>query len=200
MIRLNEAVIVEGKYDKITLENLVDATILVTDGFGIFKDAEKRKLIRELAEKRGIIVLTDSDHAGQQIRNFLKNICADGQITNVYIPQLKGREKRKNAPSKEGFLGVEGMTPQILEEAFRKSGILSCRTAEKSRKITKNDLFFMGLSGGTGSAAKRVELSRFLSLPQGLSSNVFLDLINTFYTAEEFEKKVDEWLRDTDKK
>ena len=200
MIRLNQAVIVEGKYDKITLENLIDATILVTDGFGIFKDTEKRRLIKTLAETCGIIILTDSDQAGQQIRRFIKNICADGQVQNVYIPQLKGRERRKSAPSKEGFLGVEGMTVSVLEEAFRKSGILQEKVPGNRPKITKNDLYFMGLSGCENSAAARAELSAYLHLPQGLSPSVFLDLVNTFYSAKEFEEKVESWHRDTDKK
>ncbi len=200
MIRLKQAVIVEGKYDKITLENLIDATILVTNGFGIFKDAEKRQLIRTLAKTCGIIILTDSDQAGQQIRRFIKNICADGQITNVYIPQLSGRERRKTAASKEGFLGVEGMTPAVLEEAFRKSGVLQETVPNAGRKITKNDLYFMGLSGHENSAAARAELSAYLNLPQGLSPSVFLDLVNTFFTSEEFEEKVELWRRDTGKK
>ena len=131
MIKLNQAVIVEGKYDKITLENVIDTTIIVTDGFRIFKNKEKRELIRLLAERRGIIVITDSDSAGAVIRSYLKQICPEGTITNVYIPQLSGKEKRKTKPSKEGFLGVEGMTQQALVDALARSGI----TGKESTKL-----------------------------------------------------------------
>ncbi|MBQ8267799.1 MAG: DUF4093 domain-containing protein, partial [Clostridia bacterium] len=153
MIRLSQAVIVEGKYDKITLENIIDATIIATNGFAIFKDTEKRELIRLLAQKHGIVVITDSDSAGAVIRSHLKQICHEGSIVNVYVPQLVGKEKRKNKSSKEGFLGVEGMSQQILIDALARSGITGSDIVTKSvRKITKTDMYALGLSGRENSA------------------------------------------------
>ena len=138
MIRLKQAVIVEGKYDKITLENLIDATIITTNGFRIFRDKEKRELIRILAQKNGLIVITDSDSAGAVIRSHLKQICPEGSITNVYIPQLIGKEKRKNKPSKEGLLGLEGMSQDVILSALQRSGITGDTIQEKSgKKISK---------------------------------------------------------------
>ncbi|MBR4072479.1 MAG: DUF4093 domain-containing protein [Clostridia bacterium] len=198
MIKLKEAVIVEGKYDKITLENIIDALIIPTNGFGIFKDKEKRQLIRTLSLKDGIIVLTDSDSAGRMIRSHLKQICPDGKITNVYIPKLYGKEKRKEKPSKEALLGVEGMTAEIILEALKKSGITATK-GEKKEKITKTDLFVLGLSGGDNSSKKREELSDFLEIPTGFTPNAFLDIINTLYEKEEFLRTVELWQQGKDK-
>ncbi len=185
MIRLEQPVIVEGKYDKITLENVIDALIITTDGFGIFKNKEKGALIRRLAQEKGIIVMTDSDSAGSVIRSHIKSIVGNCEIINVYLPLMKGKEKRKSAPSKEGLLGVEGMSPTIIEEALRKSGVLAQKTA-RIRKITKTDMFCFGLSGNENSAQKRKELLKKLGLPENLSSNAMLDVLNTLYGYDEF--------------
>ncbi|MBR5472531.1 MAG: toprim domain-containing protein, partial [Clostridia bacterium] len=146
MIKLNEAVIVEGKYDKITLENIIDATIITTNGFSIFKDREKCQLISRLAQKNGIIVMTDSDSAGMLIRSHLKQICPDGNVINVYVPQLAGKEKRKTKQSKQGLLGVEGLDKQVIIDALARSGITGQEYASKSKKtISKIDMFTLGL-------------------------------------------------------
>ena len=194
MIKLKQAVIVEGKYDKITLENIIDATIITTNGFRIFKDIEKRQLIRLLAKKCGIVIITDSDSAGAVIRSHLKQMCPDGSITNVYIPQLKGKEKRKDHQSKEGFLGVEGMNADVIINAFERSGVL-CETMSKkcNKQITKTLLFELGLSGGENSSYLRNSLSEQLGLPTGVSANAFLDCINAIYDYDEFIKAVELW-------
>lgn len=201
MIKLNQAVIVEGKYDKITLENIIDATILTTNGFRIFKDKEKRGLIRLLAERRGIIVITDSDSAGAVIRSHLKQICPEGTITNVYVPQLAGKEKRKTKASKEGFLGVEGLDRQTLIDALARSGITGEVCQQKSgKKITKADMYGLGLSGGKNSSALRDALAVYLKLPQGMSSNAFLDCLNAIFDYDEFLKAVELWQQEEDKR
>lgn len=186
MIKLKKPVIVEGKYDKITLENIIDGLIIQTNGFSLFKDKEKCSMIRALAKKYGVIIITDSDNAGNMIRAHIKNIVGDSEIINVYIPQIKGKEKRKSAPSKQGFLGVEGMSREVLEKALLKSGVLSEESAPERRKITKTDMFAFGLSGCKNSKEKRQQLLKKLELPQGLSSNAMLDILNTILTYEEF--------------
>ena len=135
MIRLKQAVVVEGKYDKITLENIIDAPIFTTDGFGIFKNREMCALLRTLSQRDGIIVMTDSDSAGALIRSYLKNICAGGKIINVYIPQLSGKERRKRTPSKQGFLGVEGMNAGIILAALKRSGIAASEESAQRRRM-----------------------------------------------------------------
>lgn len=201
LIRLREAVIVEGKYDKITLGNIIDATIIPTNGFSIFKDKDKCDLIRRIAQKNGIVVITDSDSAGALIRAHLKNICAGAKITNVYMPQLAGKEKRKAKPSKQGLLGVEGLSPDIIRQALSRSGITEdsqCKTQQ--RVITKADFYALGLSGGTDSSALRERLADFLELPKGMSSSAFLDAVNAVYGAEEFIKAVELWRQEEDKR
>lgn len=200
MIHLEQAVIVEGKYDKITLENLIDATIIPLGGFQIFKDKEKRELLRTLSQRNGIIVMTDSDHAGMQLRNHLKNICAGGKITNVYIPQLAGKEPRKKVAGKAGLLGVEGLSKGILLDALERCGVNAVEKDINRKKITKSDLFAAGLSGGENSSEKRKDFAKFLNVPQNFSTNAFLDIINTIFTADEFERRYKEWLQDKDKK
>lgn len=190
MIKLNIPIIVEGKYDKITLENIIDAPIFKTDGFGIFKNAEKRGLIRQLAEKNGIIVMTDSDSAGNLIRSHLKGIVGEEKIINVYIPQIEGKEKRKSVSSKEGYLGVEGMTEETVLTALEKSGVFAHTGIKTKEKITKQQLFALGLSGNQNAKQKREEAAEKLGLPKGLSSNAFLDALNALYTYEEFFKAV----------
>ena len=192
MIRLDRPIIVEGKYDKITLENVIDALIIPTDGFGIFKNPEKTALIRTAAREKGVIVMTDSDSAGAVIRAYLKKILGDTEIINVYVPELKGKERRKAKYSKEGLLGVEGMSPEIIAAALDKSGAL-VECAHEKRRITKNDIFAAGLSGRADSTADRREFLSFLELPQSLSSSAMLDVLNNMMTYEEFLKKARLW-------
>ena len=196
MIKLKQAVIVEGKYDKIRLESLVDATIIQTDGFAIFKDKEKQRLIRRLAEKNGILILTDSDSAGFKIRSFLGGSIKNGQVIHAYIPDVLGKEKRKDAPSKEGKLGVEGMRTQALVDALAKAGVLYEEVVQPSRKVEMIDLFEDGLSGGENSQAKKVAVLKYLDLPERLSTSSFLQLINTFMTYEEYKSAVEECLKE----
>ena len=186
MISLKSPVIVEGKYDKITLENVIDTLIIATDGFRIFKDKQKCAMIRKLAQNNGIIIMTDSDSAGALIRAYIKKIVGDSEIINVYVPTLPGKEKRKSAPSKEGFLGVEGMSAQTIRESLEKSGVFSCEKDKNRRKITKNDMFCLGLSGVQNSGEKRKALLKKLELPESLSSSAMLDVLNNLYTYEEF--------------
>ena len=200
MIRLRHAVIVEGKYDKITLENVIDATIITTDGFGIFKNKEKCELIKTLARRYGIIVLTDSDSAGAFIRSHLKQICPADSITNVYVPQLLGKEKRKTHASKQGLLGVEGMKRSVLEEAFRRSGVLVEQSPEDRRRVTKGDFFDLGLSGAKNSSGLRDSLAGYLGLPTGISANALLDAVNAVYSYEEFSEAIEKWLPEMDKR
>lgn len=184
MIKINEAIIVEGKYDKIKLSSIVDAVIIVTDGFGIFRNPEKLELIRYYADKTGIIILTDSDSAGRKIRGYIKGAINRGSVKNVYIPDVFGKERRKAKPSAEGKLGVEGIDAQTLRAAFEKAGITS---AESSRKpdITRLTLYELGLSGGSNSGILRKKLQARLSLPSLLSAGALLEVLNTMMTAEE---------------
>ncbi len=193
MIKLDMPVIVEGKYDKITLSNIIDAPIIPTNGFGIFKDKEKCRMIRLLAQKNGIVVLTDSDSAGNLIRAHIKNIVGDCEIFNVYTPRIEGKEKRKTHISQEGILGVEGMTSEIIETAFIKSGVTLKKHRGDISKITKSDLFSVGLSGGKLSSAKRKSLLRFLELPDNLSPNAMIDILNTLFTPTEFFEVIKKW-------
>lgn len=201
MIRLNQAVIVEGKYDKITLENILDATIITTNGFNVFKNDEKRKLIRLLAQKCGIVVITDSDSGGAIIRSHLKQICPEGSITNVYVPQILGKEKRKLTPSKEGFLGVEGLDKQTLIDALARSGITGEECPiKKGKTITKSTMYDLGLSGSNNSAQMRKSLARYLDLPIDLSANAFLDCVNAVFEFDDFLKAVKLWQQEEDKR
>lgn len=192
MIRLDKAVIVEGKYDKIRLENFIDATIITTDGFGIFKNKEKRSLIKLLAEKNGIVIITDSDNAGQMIRSHIKNFVKNGDIVNVYLPALRGKEKRKAKPSAEGLLGVEGIDDSIIIEALGNAGLTHKPCDKNGRNITKTDLFSLGLSGGENSCAKRQSLCKFLKFPE-LPANTLLDALNSLYTYDEFLEMINKW-------
>ena len=190
MIKLKEAVIVEGKYDKIKLSSLVDGLIITTDGFGIFKDREKRELIKTLAKKRGIIILTDSDSAGFLIRSHIKGFVSEGEIKNVFIPDVFGKEKRKSAPSKEGKLGVEGMDRELLENALKKAGIVEEKTSPNAKKVLKSDLFEDGISGGADSKAERTRLLKELGLPERMSANALLETVNALYSFEEYKAAV----------
>ncbi len=198
LIKLDRPVIVEGKYDKITLENVVDALIIPTDGFRIFKNKEKCDMIRRLATEKGVIVLTDSDSAGAMIRSYLKKIIGDKKIINVYVPELCGKEKRKTKPSNEGLLGVEGMSREVIEKALLRSGVTTVKS-ESTPKVTKTDMFLYGLSGSSDSRLKRQSLLRFLDLPQTLSPAAMLDVINNMYTKEEFKEKIALWQDSSDK-
>lgn len=199
MIKLKSAVIVEGKYDKIKLEGIIDTLIIKTNGFSIFHNEEKRKLIRTLAERDGIIIMTDSDSAGRMIRSHIKQICPKGTVTNVYIPKIEGKEKRKEKAGKEKLLGVEGMSAEIIKDALIKSGVGLEDIPLKKEEITKTDLFTLGLTGGENSSLLRQRLSAFLDIPTGFSTNAFLDLINTLYEKEAFLEKVKQWQQEADK-
>lgn len=195
MIKLSFPLIVEGKYDKITLENIVDTLIITTNGFAVFRDKEKCALIRTVSEKcGGVIIMADSDNAGNMIRAHLKNIIGDkAKIINVYVPSIKGKEKRKTKESKEGFLGVEGMEKQVIIDALKKSGAVTDEIKERERKITKTDMFLCGLSGGNDSSYKRKELLKYIGLPQNLSSSALLDILNTYFSYEEFKEMIEKW-------
>lgn len=192
MIKINQAIIVEGKYDKITLGALVDAVIIPINGFGIYKDKEKIALIQSLAEKTGIIILTDSDSAGFKIRAYLRNIIKKGEIINVYIPDMYGKERRKAQPSKEGKLGVEGMDKHTLLEAFEKAGVFAAESEPKRDPITKADLMDMGFIGCNGAAEKRAALQESLGLPRLLSANMLIEMLNVMFTKEQFINKTSE--------
>lgn len=192
MIKLSQPVIVEGKYDVIKLSNILDALIIKTDGFGIFKDSEKQRLIRRLANEKGIIVLTDSDSAGFVIRNFISSCVPKDKIINVYIPDIFGKEKRKTERSKEGKLGVEGVPESVILEALRKAGVTASVTDEKRRLITNVDLYEYGLSGRENSSRKRKKLLAALSLPERMSTSSLVKILNSFVTYEEFIEKVKE--------
>lgn len=193
MIRVKEAIVVEGRYDKNTLSQVVDGIILETSGFGVFKDREKLALLRRLAEKRGLIILTDADGAGFVIRNYLKGAIPKQQVKHAYIPDQYGKERRKRAPGKEGKLGVEGMRPEVLEAALRRAGatILDAGAPEAGEKnLTKAGLFALGLSGGPDSAARRRALCRALELPERLGTNALLEVLGALYTAQELEAQL----------
>ncbi len=189
MIKINEAIIVEGKYDKSKLASLVDAVIIVTNGFGIFKDREKLELIRYYARKTGIIIMTDSDSAGQKIRGYIKGAVHDGRIINVYIPDVFGKEKRKEKPSAEGKLGVEGISSKQIAEAFERAGITSSERTFKS-DITSLTLYELGLSGGENSCELRKRLQKSLDLPELMSASSLTEVLNTMMTAAELAERV----------
>lgn len=192
MLHTNMAVIVEGKYDKIKLSSVIDAVIIPTNGFRVFKDKEKMELIRYYASGVGIIILTDSDSAGFKIRNYIKGSVGNARIFNVYIPDIYGKERRKTEYSKEGKLGVEGMDEEILIEAFKKSGIDFSSEPRRRRDITKMDLFEDGLSGGANSSEKRARLLKKLRLPELLTANAMLEVLNSMLTREQYKQAVSE--------
>lgn len=188
MHSVKEVIVVEGRYDKNTLSQIVDAVIIETSGFGIFNDAQKQKLLRTMAQARGLVVLTDSDGAGFVIRNFIKGCVDPACVKHAYIPDVYGKERRKAAPSKEGKLGVEGMRPQVLLDALIRAGatVDARPAAESAARITKADMYKCGLSGGTGSREKRAALIKRLDLPEKLSTDALLDVLNAIMTREEF--------------
>ncbi|WP_297870239.1 toprim domain-containing protein [uncultured Oscillibacter sp.] len=203
-VKIREAIVVEGRYDKNTLAQTVDAPIITLGGFGVFNDREKLAFLRRLAEKRGLIVLTDSDGAGFVIRNYLKGALPGDRVKQAYIPDVRGKERRKRRPGREGKLGVEGMSPAVLLEVLRRAGATfedagpekisgeqAAGTAEtkkaEAKKLSKADLFALGLSGGTGSAVRRQALLKRLELPEHLNANGLLEALNLLYSREELE-------------
>ncbi len=208
MIKIVEAIIVEGTYDKIKLSGIVDTMIITTGGFSIFKDAKKIQLIKKLAEKTGIIIFTDSDRAGFLIRNYIKKLILPNPVKHAYIPEVKGKEKRKRAPGKEGIMGVEGINDKIIIDSLIKSG---CTVVEdydsqpnhkkdsleknnafsetsSNRKITKTDLFLDRLAGGKDSHIMRIRLCENLSLPSRISTNALIDVLNKLYSYDEYKE------------
>lgn len=192
MIKVGPVILVEGKYDKIKLSQIFDATILTTDGFGIFKQKDKLALLRRLAETRGLLIFTDPDGAGFVIRNYLKGAVPKEKLFHAYIPDLYGKEKRKDKGSKEGKLGVEGVPDDVIIRAVEASGALQGSVPAKSG-ITKADLYELGLSGSAGSTQRRLRLLKELQLPQQLSSNALLDVLNCIIDLESLTAMVESW-------
>ncbi len=193
MVKIKQAIVVEGRYDKNTLSQIVDAPIFETSGFGIFHNEENLALLRRVAQTRGLIVFTDSDGAGFVIRNYLKGAIDPANLLHAYIPDVYGKEKRKSAPGKEGKLGVEGMPPNVILECLRRAGATFDNEAstENTEQITKADLFDMGLSGGSDSKAKRLVLLKRLELPEHMSTNAMLQALNLLCTKAELYRIVD---------
>lgn len=197
MIRVKEAILVEGRYDKNALKQVVDALIVESGGFGIFKDREKREYLRRLGKERGLIVLTDSDGAGFVIRNHLKGILPQEQVKHAYIPDIRGKERRKKEPGKEGKLGVEGMRPEVLLRALKRAGATfldgdSAPAEAGKTPVTKADLVRLGLSGGAESGARRKKLQQRLNLPERMTANGLLEALNAFYSLEQLEESLAE--------
>lgn len=191
MLRIKEAIVVEGRYDKNTLSQLVDTVILETSGFGIFQNDELLFLLRRLAKERGLVVLTDSDGAGFVIRNYLKGAIDPSLVKHAYIPDRPGKERRKRHPGKEGKLGVEGMPPQVLEAALRQAGVTVLGEGESlspRRPVTKTDLYLAGLSGTLEAARNRQALLKRLDLPERLSANALLEVLNALYGYERLKE------------
>ena len=195
MERIKEVIVVEGRYDKNTVRQVVDAIVLDVGGFSVFSDQEKIKLLRRLAEERGLVILTDSDHAGFMIRNHLKNVLAGLPVKHAYIPDVSGKERRKQTPSKEGKLGVEGMRPEVILTALRRSGAVFLDGAPEEARarggITPADLYAAGLSGTAGSGERRKRLLRRLELPENLKAAGLLDVLNALYSKEAFFAAID---------
>lgn len=195
MIRVKEVIVVEGRYDKNTLRQTVDATVIETSGFGIFSDEEKLGLLRKLAQSRGLIILTDSDGAGFVIRNYLKGAFPAGRVKHAYIPDMYGKERRKRRAGREGKLGVEGMESGVILRALQAAGATfgEAQTPEKQgREITRTDLYTDGLSGGTMSGGKRRRLLRRLNLPEHLNAKGLTEVLNALMSYEEYKKTVSE--------
>lgn len=195
MLKIREAIVVEGRYDKNTLAQIVDAPILETKGFGLFKDPEQLELLRNVAKKRGLIVLTDSDGAGFVIRNHIKSAIPAKYLKHAYIPDVAGKEKRKAAPGKEGKLGVEGMSPEVLLAALKNAGatIEGESMAQENDQITKQDFVEFGLSGGLNASERRKRLENRLHLPEHMSANALLQALNLLLSREELAEIVREW-------
>ncbi len=200
MIKINQAVIVEGRYDKIKLSSIIDGLIIETNGFSIFKDKEKQRLIRRLADEKGILIMTDSDSAGFKIRSFLGGSIPGDKIFHAYIPDIFGKENRKTEYSKEGKLGVEGVPVQVITEALERAGVLyESREDTQRREITNVDLYEYGLSGTPDCKQRKEKLLRFLDLPVRLSTSSLVKLLNTFMTYEDFTKSIEECFKEEEK-
>ncbi len=180
MLHIKQAVVVEGRYDKIALSAVLDAPILTTEGFRIFSDKEKAATLAHLAKTRGLVVITDSDSAGFRIRNYIKSVTRDENVLHLYIPQIAGRERRKSSPSKEGFLGVEGFSPQQLEELLRKQGLTDNQDACPAQPFTSAQFYALGLSGGEGSAQKRQKILAHFGLPSYLSAKAMRTILHCY--------------------
>lgn len=193
MVKIKEAIVVEGRYDKNTLSQIVDAPIFETNGFGIFKDKAQMDLLRKVAEKRGLIVFTDADGAGFVIRNHIKSAIPGKYLKHAYTPDILGKERRKATPGKEGKLGVEGMRPEIVLDALRKAGAtMEGEEVTPRNQITKQDLMELGLSGGADASAKRLALLKKLGLPERMSANAMLQALNLLYSLEELTALLNE--------
>ena len=191
MVKIKEAILVEGRYDKNTLSQIVDAPILETSGFGIFKDKQQMSLLRKVAEIRGLIVFTDSDGAGFVIRNHVKSAIPGKFLKHAYIPDIYGKERRKDKAGKEGKLGVEGMKPEIILEALRRAGAtIEGEDVPAPQAITKQDLMELGLSGGADASAKRLALLKKLGLPEHMSANAMLQVLNLLYSPDELKAMI----------
>ena len=196
MRKIKEVIVVEGRYDKNTLAQVVDATVITLGGFSVFNDKEKLAFLRRLAEERGLIVLTDSDGAGFVIRNYLKGALPKDKVKQAYVPDIRGKERRKRHAGKEGKLGVEGMKPEVLLAALERAGATFLDGEEEcvpaKEPITKADLFALGLTGGPDSAAKRQALLKKLDLPEHLTANGMLEALNLLYDREALEQAMQE--------
>lgn len=188
MVKIREAIVVEGRYDRNTLSQVVDAPIFETGGFGIRHNPEVLALLRQVARKRGLIVLTDADGAGLVIRNFLKGAINPALIKHAYIPDIYGKERRKTTPGKEGKLGVEGMRPEVLLEALRRAGAtIEGETSTPAAELTRQDFYELGLSGGADSQALRLTLQKKLGFPEKMSSKGLQQALSLLYTRQELE-------------
>ena len=190
-IKIKEAIVVEGKYDQIKLSRLFDTLIIPTNGFDIYKNKSKLNMLKQVAQKSGIIILTDSDSAGFRIRNHIRNCLGDVSVKNAYIPEIEGKEKRKDTPSKEGFLGVEGISDEIIVNAVMSQTQQIDQTGEK---ITKTDFFELGLTGGEESGQKRAKLCKKMGLPVKISANQLISALNNIYSKEEFLNLIEDLL------
>ena len=188
MVKIREAIVVEGRYDKNTLRQIVDTAVFTTEGFGVMNDKTKLEFLRAVAESRGLIILTDSDGAGFVIRNYLKGALPKDKVRHAYIPDISGKEKRKAAPGKEGKLGVEGMTPEVLRDVLKRAGATfeDAETTVSGASITKTDLFELGLTGGPDSKSKRLALLKKLNFPAHMTTNALLEALNVLYDRETF--------------
>ncbi len=190
MLKTDKIIVVEGKYDKIKLDSVIDAVIVPTDGFGIFKDKEKQRFLRKLAEKKDIVIMTDSDSAGFVIRNFLSGILPKSRIINAYVPDIFGKEKRKDTRSCEGKLGVEGIPAEIIRNSLERAGVIVSEEKAERRIVTKQDFYSDGLTGSEGSKEKRINLLRYLDLPERMTTNAMLEIINAFMSYDDYKKAV----------
>lgn len=190
MIKVKEVIIVEGRYDKIKLSSLIDGLIIETNGFGIFKDKEKMELIRRLAPERGILILTDSDSAGFKIRSYIGGSIPKKFVKHAYIPDVFGKEKRKTKYSKEGKIGVEGIEKDTILKALKAAGVTADEVPERNRLITKLDLYEDGFTGGQNSSERRLKLLKALNLPERLSTNALIDILNCIIDYKDYQKIV----------